>query len=818
MIVWIGNIFMHSNISNSFGSSLMSVKGYAMSIILTTAISWPIGILIDMMPQMEACVALPFLVFVASFIIMSCPQLTSPNLMILVMYLVVATNVREDISQLEPWGWVITYQIGLVVAVIVNIFPSLKLSLAMTHDHMSRLEKDLSMLLMQCKAYADNTATVPGISRAASATIEMLSDRIIKTTKGLKSNLGSAKIELAWQCKSYAADDLEEWVSQAENLLSPIKSLRNALTQRVLGEDLGLKSPALSQVKLIIKEEIGKSRDRMVDAMIAAVAVCHAWADPHSHRHVLPDVEDELRASVESCRRSFNRAIRKSAKLLGNDSRANVPIFAHLTRRMTAFNAMFDFAESLLLYLEHHRWEKEELLVVQSKRSWSSSFYGTIFSILDSIQKEWLWHKPEKFRVALKTSVGMAIASLFVSIDYLWNISAPFGVWPGLTIASVNLGNTGSSFHKAQDRLFGTLLAAAYALLVSDLFPGNKDIVKIPAIALFTFVLIYLRNAEHAYKFTYAATSIGSMLYGSVKNNFNIAGYIPKRIELIFVGVVIFSFVELLLFPRSSRKMVENLGFEIFFSVRDFLHQAAVCTHRMELFIRKSKDIESYDTSLFEGNDIFQLQKLDELQRKLKSKCSKLKIELESGIDEPHIGLSIKLNASAFRALVNSLSDCENQTFLLLKAFKSLAIWIQDERHPIRNIQWTSDYIDFIQQTLLQLDSSCEWLKSAFPDSRLRPQRGNAVRAVAAAASFRSLDDVRLEIISKCSVMYSQYIHKAGLSSSDPVAVMTIGITTTYILELCRHLQKAGSNVESITYEFPASSPALTNMKQGTMT
>ena len=94
----------------------------------------------------------------------------------------------------------------------------------------------------------------------------------------------------------------------------------------------------------------------------------------------------------------------------------------------------------------------------------------------------------------------MAMASLFVSITYLWNISQPFGHWPGLTIASVNLASTASSFHKASDRLFGTLLAASYCLLVSDLFPGNKDYVKIPAIAIFAYVVLYLKNADHAHK------------------------------------------------------------------------------------------------------------------------------------------------------------------------------------------------------------------------------------------------------------------------------------------------------------------------------
>ena len=76
------------------------------------------------------------------------------------------------------------------------------------------------------------------------------------------------------------------------------------------------------------------------------------------------------------------------------------------------------------------------------------------------------------------------------------------------------------------------------------------------------------------------------MLYGSIKNDFNILGYIPKRIELIFTGIMIFGIVELLLFPSSSRKQVESLSFKFFLDVRDFLKQATICSQRMEQYLR----------------------------------------------------------------------------------------------------------------------------------------------------------------------------------------------------------------------------------------
>lgn len=524
-----------------------------------------------------------------------------------------------------------------------------------------------------------------------------------------------------------------------------------------------------------------------------------------SNRTVLPDVEGELAASIRQCRAAFHLAIAKGAERLGENPQTNVPIFAHLTRRMTAFNAMFDLADNLCDYLREHSWEKEE--DEQRRRP----HHGVIDHVVNSVastvafcEKKWLWYNPDSFRLALKLSVGMVFASLFVSVPFLWNISDPFGVWPGLTVASVNLATTGSSFNKASDRLFGTLLAAAYALLVSDFFPGNKDYVKIPAIAFFTYFVVYLRNDAHAYKFTYAATSIGSMLYGSVKNDFNIATYIPKRIELIFVGVVIFSFVELLLFPRSSRRIVESVGFQYFLSTRDYLQQAARCAKRMEDHVKASSKHSSYDEALFEETaDPFQLLKLADLHSKLKKHSAQFKKELQSGLDEPHVGLSLTLHPESFRGLAAAFGDCEVQALLLVKGLKKVAPYYQEEGHPIRELKWPKVHAQFLHDASERSRHVCEWLKTAYPDGRLRAQQGNCVTAVFAAASFRGFEQVRLATISRWSNNYLEFIQEKGLDQSDPLAVMTLGVITTIILEICRHLETTGKCLETIAHNFP---------------
>lgn len=198
--------------------------------------------------------------------------------MILVMYVILASHVRSTIEWWEPLGWVGSYWIGLCFAVLVNLFPSPRLALTSTHTLLRRLEDDVAMLLEEGKQFASHTATRPGISRAATACIEMLQRRINTTVKDLKSKMAPTAVELSLRCRrADAISDLHEWITQAELLLGHIKSLCSALAGRLLGEEIAMNSTVLKTVKTSIEQQIAPARDRLVDAMIASLAVCTAW-------------------------------------------------------------------------------------------------------------------------------------------------------------------------------------------------------------------------------------------------------------------------------------------------------------------------------------------------------------------------------------------------------------------------------------------------------------------------------------------------------------------------------------------------------------
>jgi uncharacterized membrane protein YgaE (UPF0421/DUF939 family) len=813
--VWVGNIWFHVTLSDSLGASLPNVWTFARSTVLVTLISWPIALLLNYLTHsgdhtsLVVTILFPIVTFLLSFFVLTCPQVTHNMLMLVVMYIILAAPIGNPMIWWAPFGWVATYFICLVIAVIMNIAPFPNLALRTTHQNLNRLENDLTMLLSATKDYSKNNGTNIKLARQAISTIEFMYTRICETVATLQHKLPAAQVELKYSCKGKrAGQDLGEWVKHSETLLQPLQLLRSALMQKVLGEESNYSSPTLAQSKVVINDEISPSRDRLVDTMIASVAVCHAWADPSQHRTVVPDVQEELRASLQECQRAFHTAMCKAADKMGanGSNKEHGPLFAHLTRRMSSFHSLFALAESLLGYLENHGWEmeesKKECPCCSPSFQWWSDF-------LAFWKQPWKWKNQGELRLALKTSVGMVFAAFFVSMPYLKDLAAPYGLYPGITIASVNLSTTGSSFNKCAGRLMATLVAGSFSMIVADLFPGHHDVVKICLLSVFTFVMIYLRDTDHAYMYTYACISIGCMLFGSVKTDYDIAGYVPQRIELILIGVIIFALIELLLFPRSSRKIVEATALDFVLTTRDFLQQAVKCSQRMEQYVNDSKE-ENWNSSdqniIFrENEDPFHLNKLAEEHAKLKAQSDNLSIEINSALAEPSLGLTLPLHPESFRGLVANESSSERQAALLCNALNKLAGYYQQGGHPIRELSsnWPHVHTVFLQEAAESMESICARLQTVFVDGRIRAQRGNSVKAVNAASSFRALEDVRLKIVSDWSDSFQAFVNQNGFEASDPAAIMTLGITTTVILELCRHMQMAGKNMEEIAHRFP---------------
>lgn len=259
--------------------------------------------------------------------------------------------------------------------------------------------------------------------------------------------------------------------------------------------------------------------------------------------------------------------------------------------------------------------------------------------------------------------------------------------------------------------------------------------------------------------------------------------------------------------------MVEELGFKYFLSMRDFLKQAQACSQRMDDYITSQNENRMNSPGFFnDTSDVFDLDRLANCHRALKVQSTNMKKELESGLQEPHVGLSLQLDPEGFRGLAKEQGDCEIQALLLLKSMRQLADFCREEGHPIREMNWPAVQTKFLRDLFEKTAYACEWLQAAFPDGRLRPQDGNAVMAVTAGATFRGFEDSSLRTISGWSDTYSTYlqqVHGGVYTASDDQdirSIMTSGVTTTCIIELGRHMMNSGSCMEKIAQKFPVSS------------
>ena len=98
-------------------------------------------------------------------------------------------------------------------------------------------------------------------------------------------------------------------------------------------------------------------------------------------------------------------------------------------------------------------------------------------------------------------------------------------------------------------------------------------------------------------------------------------------------------------------------------------------------------------------------------------------------------------------------------------------------------------------------------LDEAYPDSHFRPQNGNTLNAILAAASFRDFHDTRFNIVRE----WSHDCDRLGFERSmDPRQLPALGITISFLLELCRHLEQAGLKMECYIQSFPPQSLRIT--------
>ena len=830
----------------SLGECSKSTRDVIVSLFITLGVCWPLNIALRAAGTTVFAWLLPPVTAILTILIMSCPWLSMQNVMLLFMFLVVQDGCRTPPSQsLYPLGLLGTCAVGCLAAVFIILLPNIKSALAIERvkKSLKQVEQDTEIMLNGVKAFMLDAGVSYERTRRDVSTIELAVDRITEDSDSLQGNVDAAQWELHFLWCKRDNDGLTDWVKVIRAQQGHNRMIRVAVMQRLLGEEASNGDEVLRRSKSTLSSRLQKSIDELVTSLIEAVKFCTycavAFTPAEAHEFcrrewdtdVIDDVKNQLVDSLKMARNSLSIALDEAERLLESSQDTKTSSFAFIIRRIQLCHGLVAFSEDLRTFLEKYDVNK------QGPSSRSDPWYR---KVLELFLQPWPRYSFEVYRLPFKAALGMFLASLFVAVPQMHEWAQPNAVWPALTVASVNLPSTGSSMVKAIDRLRGTLIASAYALMVVGMFGNDgtltNNYVKVPALTLFTFAAIYMKNPARSYENTYAATSIGSILYGSIGYDYEVKKYIPDRIALIFTGVLIFSFVEFLVFPRSSRKLVQQNGLKFFSTVKDFLATASVAMDALSLYVppSESKESSACDDWKLDEHDIEKgmlsnpidgplcvvviethaRENLDALKADLsavKKATSEARKELQAAIDEPSFGFSLKLNSTKYSGLVHMQHECEEQASLLVNIIERLQHYhIKDiaGENPFRDLQWPTTFSEIIGDASRQLQRCCLLLDEAFPDGYLRPQDDNSALALQAGEMFRNFEDVRLKILPQWSKKYHSFLRlrcsiKEVNESLSLELRVCLAIAESVILEICRYLQKAGNFVELIACEFP---------------
>ncbi len=817
-VAWIGNVFAISVLKSTLGGTLLSTKDVVVPMIPVTFVSWAASIALSVSSTEIYRILLPFVVAIAAMVIFLCPwpQLTMKNLMLLIFYVVVSKplslrNVAaEDVSSpIEDDGplfvlcLVGTLCIGMLMSLLVHV-AMIKSSRSTAASRqvllkMRQVSYETSQLLLSLTRYMQSIGRASDAAQQARTLIDFHTKRRRRIIKSLDKYLPEMRMESKLGFSSNNGidiDAIETFVACAKKQQKHAELVQAATSQTLLGEDYTSKNIHVREVKEKISEHLGYVLEKLaLDYSKSETAFFFANASKEDKEEIIRELEH----SMEDYRQATKQAFFDAEALLVNNDDASRSTAGPLIRARVAFLALFSFVREL-----------HDVLAATNDKPEKAPEKATAISQPVSILKmKWLWNDTSKRRLATKTAVGLSLASLWVSIPYLnSHLAFPNSVWVGITVASINLETTGAAYTKALDRLWGTLIAAAYSLFIGKVFHVNA-IAKLVALTLITFVSVLLSNPNRPYASRYAATSVGSILYGSFHNNMLVDDYVPTRIMLIFGGVAIFLFVEMLLFPRSSKTIVQAQTVQLFEDFEGFFYQTSKCCSAISSV--SGKDEESNDNfvdPLFmfrHGHKEFGVRNsLTDSVTAVKNTFALAKSEMQPATLEPSLGMNISLDNVGYDRLLSESDNMIDQIDLLvvtLQSFKGYYSQMSKE-HPVRELEWPSLLSASLLRIAQQLSEISDEFRSVFPHGLFRPGKSDITRIISAVSLFRRFAQVRLSILADVEDRHATYLDNIALSGEGvrhtPGFRLTLALALAAILGLAEGLQNCGRHLERI--------------------
>ena len=523
-----------------------------------------------------------------------------------------------------------------------------------------------------------------------------------------------------------------------------------------------------------------------------------------------------LKSCIEDYRKAMRQAITDAETLLlerDAESRSTASTAGPLIRQRVAFLGTYSLVDELLQMVT-----SEADVQPPEKESTKSK----ITQLVDTLRMPWLWKDVSKRRLAAKTALGLLLGSLWVAIPYLREaIAYPNSIWVGMTAAVVSLETTGATFAKAVDRLWGTLVAGGYAMLINKLFDGSHWAVKLFALSIFVFTATFLTNRERPYASRYASASVVSILYGSFDNGIDAVDYAGMRVMLIFTGVVLFLFVEVLVFPRSSRTVVQASSLQFFEDLEHFFYDSGRICGSISAITKTKNGGEDNKVHLPEDDPMWLLREgyekfpslaneLDSTRDVVSKTLGIAKGELRPGLQEPSLGVNIALDSAGYNNLLGEQSKIVSQLDLLIRSIKSLIGYYSNlnDNNRVRNLYWPTLLSTCLVDMAQQLSKCGDNLRAVFPNGLLRPGSCDIEQTIRAIAVFRNFEDLVLSTLNIVAERHSSYLDTLNTSGEKvgyaPGFRLTLSLAISSILTVGHSLSLCGQHLERIVQQsFP---------------
>ena len=831
---WLGSVFAVRTLQMTLGDTIIAARDVFIPMIPISGVGYGMALILDGMSTTMYSILLPFVVGVGTLAIMLCPWsfLTKKNLMLVVFYLLVAsplsirssddstTNEQEELPDWFLASFMGTITIGICVSVGVHCFallmPRSTAATRLSLRTMKQLSDTTYNLLHSVSLYTNNLGKdAQAVMRARSLIDFYISTRKqqLKTLSGYVDAIHAEScitklLQLIFgdsqrYCHIYK---LEKFVQCARRQQQHADIIHLATRKIFLGEKYTHTNETVRYLKTMISDQLGYAVEQLATQFQQAEA-CYFFTSACQCDNSI----DELKLSLGEYILAMKKTYLDSDKLTSSDeldidSKARSLIGPKIRIRVVQIS-VYSFVHELIDTLRNEQDEKAQ---PKAKK--------TAMPMLKSVlTTPWLHKNPLKLRLALKTALGMLLASLWVSIPYLREeIAYPNSMWVGITVAVISLESTGSSVIKAIDRLWGTLIAGAYALLVARLLPYEIMYVGIASYAVFAFIAILLKNPQRSYASECAVTSLGSILFGSSYNSIEVHEYVTQRIMLIFIGVATFLFVELAVFPRSSRSIVQACALKWFNDLQSFLLDASEtcrsisnyhcnncevpsCLKDEPFFMlrRGHKDMTSFTSNL--ANEL----------STLKDTHSVANSELKPATLEPSLGLHAKLHGLGYEKLFHEQERCISQLEVLVTCINSLigyySILSQDDR--IRELQRPELIGEIVDQLAQQLQACIFGVRLAFPNGICEPGSVCVSSIIASLSRFRNFEAVRVSILTKSIAQSHAEYFKMMISSEEVCHITgfrtTVALAASAVLTIAQCLQFCGLHLEEIARSFP---------------